>query len=66
MPKMVKILNTSQSNEIHRVDSPSYGHSKYIFFIGGDALILGRGGLKVRVLWPKTAIFHHYDVIMTS
>ena len=42
MPKMVKILNTSQSNEIHKVGSPSYEDSKYIIFIGGDALILGR------------------------
>ena len=63
---MVKILNTSQSNEIYGLDSPSLAHSKYIIFIGGDALISGRDGLKVRVLWPNTAIFHNYDVIMTS
>ena len=66
MPKMVKNSNTSQSNEIHMVGSPSYEDPKNIIFMGGDALILGRDSPKVRVLWPKTAFFHHYDVIMTS
>ena len=43
---MVKILNASHENEIHRVNSPFNEDSKNIILLAREALISGEGRLE--------------------